>query len=163
MIKDGLAKRGEVHFVNKAGHTLFKGENITASRISGTPVYEKFDVSKTSSPSIWAYPEILPETMYAIPVLEQLPVAAPLKPSEVAMENTVIVFGPRADLAKLPFDVLLLSNVYGFFHVVEIAAPIKTRSRTHLCECDRRFALERQVGGSGEGAHGIPLRPAESL
>ncbi len=132
LIKDGLAKRGEVHFVKKGGHTIFKGENISASRISGDPVHEKFDVSKTSSPSVWAYPEILPKTMYAIPVLEQLPVAAPFDPAVTAMENTVIVFGPRTDLSKVPFDALFLSTVYGFFHVVGNRRSYQNKIRGHI-------------------------------
>lgn len=132
LIKDGLAKRGEVHFVEKGGHTVFKGENISASRISGTPVYENFDVAKTSSPSVWAYQEILPNRMYAIPVIEQLPVAAPFDPAKVAMENTVIVFGPRPEFSEVPFDVLLLSTIYGFFHVVGNRRSYQNKIRGHI-------------------------------
>jgi hypothetical protein len=132
LIKDGLAKRGEVHFVKKGGHTLFKGENISAARISGDPVYEHFDVAKTSSSSVWAYPEILPKTMYAIPVLEQLPVAAPFDPSVLAMENTVVVFGPRKELAKVPFDAVLLSNIYNYFHVVGNRRSYQNKIRGHI-------------------------------
>ena len=76
IIKDVFAKRGQINYVSKGGHTVYKGENITAARFSGNPVYEKFDVSKASSPSVWAYQHILPPTMYAIPVIEQVPVRA---------------------------------------------------------------------------------------
>jgi hypothetical protein len=132
LIKDGFAKRGQVHFLKKGGHTVFKGENISASHISGEPVHTKFDVSKTSSPSIWAYPEILSHEMFAIPIIEQVPVAAPFNPATVAMENTVVLFGPRDDLASVPFDVLLLSNVYAFFHVVGNRRSYQNKIRGHI-------------------------------
>jgi hypothetical protein len=132
LIKDGLAKRGELHYLPKGGHTVFKGENISAARFSGDPVHVKFDVSKTSSPSVWAYPSILPTVMYGIPVIEQVPVAAPFDPRKIAVENTVIVFGPRADLADVPFDAVLLSTVYVYFHVIGNRRSYQNKIRGHI-------------------------------
>jgi hypothetical protein len=132
LIKDGLAKRGQLHYIPNGGHTVYKGEHITAARISGEPVHENFDVSKASTPSVWAYQEILPERMYAIPVLEQVPVAAPFDPSITALENTVVVFGPRPDLAAVPFDAVLLSTVYSYFHVIGGRRSYQNKIRGHI-------------------------------
>jgi N-6 DNA Methylase len=132
LIRDGLAKRGELHYLSKGGHTVFKGENITAARFSGDPVHIRFDVSKASSPSVWAYQDLLPATMYAIPVLEQVPVAAPFDPRKVAVENTVIVFGPRKDLAAVPFDAVLLSTIYSYFHVIGARRSYQNKIRGHI-------------------------------
>lgn len=132
LIRDGLAKRGEIHTLSKGGHSVFKGENITAARITGAPVHVNFDVSKTSSPSVWAYPDILPKTMFAIPVLEQVPVAAPFDPLTTALENTVIVFGPRADLADVPFDAVMLSTVYAYYHVIGGRRSYQNKIRGHI-------------------------------
>ena len=132
LIKDGFAKRGELHYLPKGGHTVYKGENITAARFSGAPVYEKFDVLKASSPSVWAHQDILPDTMYAIPIIEQVPVAAPFDPRVVAVENTVVVFGPRPDLTDVPFDAVLLSTVYSFFHVIGGRRSYQNKIRGHI-------------------------------
>jgi hypothetical protein len=132
LIKDGLAKRGQLHYIPNGGHTVYKGEHITAARISGEPVHENFDVSKASTPSVWAYQEILPERMYAIPVLEQVPVAAPFDPSITALENTVVLFGPRPDLAAVPFDAVLLSTVYSYFHVIGGRRSYQNKIRGHI-------------------------------
>jgi len=39
---------------------------------------------------------------------------------------------PRSDLAKVPFDALLLSNVYGFFHVVGNRRSYQNKIRGHI-------------------------------
>jgi hypothetical protein len=96
---------------------VYKGENITAARFTGSPTYENLDVLKASSPSIWIQ-NILPATLYAIPLIEQVPVAAAFNPAEIAVLNTVVVFGPRSDLTAVPFDAVLLSNLYSFFYVL---------------------------------------------
>jgi hypothetical protein len=132
LIKDGFAKRGELHYVPGGGHTVYKGENVTAARFSGDPIHVNFDVSKASSPSVWAFPEILPSTMYAIPVIEQVPVAAPFDPSKIALENTVTVFAPRADLSEVPFDAVLLSTIYSYYHVIGGRRSYQNKIRGHI-------------------------------
>ena len=132
LIRYGIAMRRQVHHVATGGHTVFKGENISAAMFTGTPTYENLDVSKASSPSIWAFPEILPPLLYAIPLIEQVPVAAPFNPAEVAVLNTVVVFGPRKDLVHVPFDAVLLSNVYAWFYVVAGRRSYMNKIRSHI-------------------------------
>jgi hypothetical protein len=132
LIKDGLAKRGELNYLPKGGHTIYKGENITATRFSGDPVQLNFDVSKASSPSVWAYQSILPSIMYGIPIIEQVPVAAPFDPKTIAVENTVVVFAPRDDLVSVPFDIILLSTIYAYFHVIGGRRSYQNKIRGHI-------------------------------
>lgn len=118
LIRYGIALRGKVHHIPGGGHTVFKGENIAAAGFVGEPVYQNLDVSKADSPSIWAYQHILPKTLYAIPRIEQVPVAAAFDPKTTTVLNTVVVMGPRKDLVDVPFDAVLLSRIYSYFYVL---------------------------------------------
>ncbi|MPZ36326.1 MAG: N-6 DNA methylase [Rhodospirillales bacterium] len=132
LIRYGLATRREVHTVAGGGHTVFKGENITAARFTGSPTYEHLDVLKASSPSIWSFQSILPPTLYALPLIEQVPVAAPFNPATVAVLNTVVVFGPRPDLTTVPFDAVLLSSIYSYFYVLTGRRSFQNKIRSHI-------------------------------
>ena len=132
LIRHGLATRREVHTVPGGGHTVYKGENITAARFTGSPTYENLDVLKASSPSVWSFQYILPATLYAIPLIEQVPVAAAFNPAEIAVLNTVVVVGPRTDLTAVPFDAVLLSNLYSFFYVLAGRRSFQNKIRSHI-------------------------------
>ena len=132
LIRYGLATRREVHTAAGAGHTVFKGENVTAARFSGSPTHVGLDVMRASSPSVWAYQHILPPRMYAMPLIEQVPVAAPFDPALVAVLNTVVVFGPRTDLVDVPFDAVLLSSVYSWFYVTAGRRSFMNKVRSHI-------------------------------
>lgn len=132
LIKDGFAKRGKVRHIPSGGYTTYKGENISTSMFTGDPVDTNFDVENTSSASVWANPQILPDTVYAIPVMETVPVAAPFNPHEVAIENTGVVLAPAPEFAEVPFDTLLVSTVYGFFHMVGNRRSFQNKLRNHI-------------------------------
>ena len=114
LIRYGLAQRGR-GTTSDQGLPLWKGENIRSVGLVGSAAFERIDVGTVSSPSIWAYPFILPNTMYALPLIEQVACAAPFHPAQAAMLNTVVVFGPRKDLSDFPFDALLISRVFGYY------------------------------------------------
>lgn len=132
LIKDGARLRGQVVAANGAGLDVYKGENITASRFTGDPVHRGLDITKASAPSIWAYANILPEVVYALPTIERVPVAAPFNPHHVAVLNTCAVFAPRPDLSDVPFDVVLLSRVYSWFYVVAGRRSFLNKLRSHI-------------------------------
>ncbi len=132
MIKDGFAKRGNVHFLKEGGYTTYKGENISTAMLNGDPVMMNLDVSRTSSASVWSQPDILPPVAYALPIIERVPVAAPFNPKTVAVENTAVVFAPRVELASVPFDALLVSHVYGFFHILANRRSFQNKLRNHI-------------------------------
>ena len=131
LIRYGLALRGQRQTI-QPGLTLWKGENIRAGSLTGEPTFENVDVQSVNSPSVWAYPQILPRAMFALPLIEQIPCAAPFDPSTVAMLNTVIVFGPRKDLEEFPFDVLLVSRVFGYYSIQYLRASFMNKLRSHL-------------------------------
>ena len=131
LIRDGIARRGQGG-ISDAGFSLWKGENIRAGGLTGEPAFMHANVLDTSSPSVWAYPQVLPNTMYALPIIEQIPCAAPFDPRKDAMLNTVVVFGPRSDLAALPFDILLLSRCYGYYSILNLRASYMNKLRSHL-------------------------------
>jgi hypothetical protein len=131
LIRYGLALRGK-YAQTPTGLSLFKGENIRTGGLTGEPAFEQIAVATVSSPSVWAYPHILPETMYAVPLIEQIPCAAPFNPREIAMLNTVIVMGPRDNLEGFPFDVLLASRIYGFYSISSLRASYMNKLRSHL-------------------------------
>src|SRR4029077_16652273 len=64
---------------------------VAISSFGGSPTYKNLDALKTSSPSIWYFQNILPPPLYALPLIEQVPVAAAFNPEKVAVLNTVLV------------------------------------------------------------------------
>ncbi len=131
LIRYGLAQRGR-GTTSDRGLPLWKGENIRSSGLAGSPAFERVDVGSVSSPSVWAYPDILPQTMYALPLIEQTACAAPFDPARAAMLNTVVVFGPRADLAMFPFDALLLSRMFGYYSILNLRSSYLDKLRSHI-------------------------------
>jgi hypothetical protein len=189
LIRYGIATRRQVHTLPTGGHTVFKGENITAARFSGSATYTNLDVLRVSSPSIWSFQHILPPRLYALPLIEQVPVAAPFNPAEIAVLNTVVVFGPRIDLVHVPFEAVLLSNVYSWFYVIAGRRSFMNKVRSHIYPtavaelpwndaiaahateldaardkllelCKRRY---EQVEGLKQAAAGLGLRPLREV
>jgi len=70
-------------------------------------------------------------------------VAAAFNPAEIAVLNTVVVFGPRSDLTAVPFDAVLLSNLYSFFYVLAGRRSFQNKiSQSYLSHGGRRAAVE---------------------
>ena len=131
LIRYGVARRGKGDAATP-GHRLWKGENVRTGSLAGAPAFGNIDVATVDSPGVWAYPEILPKVMYALPLIEQIACAAPFDPSADAMLNTVSVFAPRHDLADFPFDVLLVSRIFGFYSILELRTSYMNKLRSHL-------------------------------
>jgi hypothetical protein len=132
LIKDGARLRGKVVSAANGGLDIYKGENITASRFTGDPVHRGLDIAQASAPSVWAYEDILPDVVYALPTIERVPVAAPFNPHKIAVLNTCNVFAPRSDLVNVPFDALLLSRVYSWFYVIAGRRSFLNKLRSHI-------------------------------
>lgn len=131
LIKYGIALRGQLSHSDQ-GLDLFKGENIRTGSLVGEPVHRRVDVTAASSPSVWAYPQILPPRMFAFPLIEQVPCAAAFDPTQQAMLNTVTVFGPRDDLVDFPFDVLVISRIYSFYYILALRRSFMNKLRSHM-------------------------------
>jgi hypothetical protein len=70
--------------------------------------------------------------MWALPILTQVPCAAPFDPTQAAVLNTVTVFGPRDDLLDFPFDLALTSRIYGWYTLLSLRSSYQNMLRGHL-------------------------------
>lgn len=70
--------------------------------------------------------------MWCLPIIEQVPCAAPFDPKRVAITNTATIFGPRPDLADFPFDLLLTSRIYGWLTLLSLRSSYQNKLRSHL-------------------------------
>lgn len=132
MIGDGIARRGRGEEGKAGGHDIYKGENIRTGGLVGDPVFRQLDVASVSTQSFWRFPAILPARMWCLPVIEQVPCAAPFDPKRVAITNTATIFGPRPDLADFPFDLLLTSRIYGWITLLSLRSSYQNKLRSHL-------------------------------
>ena len=132
MISDGVARRGTGTERSPGGLDIYKGENIRTGDLVGKPVFTGLDVQNLSTPSVWRFPDILPDRMWCLPILEQVPCAAPLDPKTQAVTNTATVFGPRPDLEAFPFDLLLTSRIYGWITLLSLRSSYQNKLRGHL-------------------------------
>ena len=131
LIRYGAALRG-ADVSTPDGLKLWKGENIRSGSLAGAPINASVDITAANSASIWAHPELLTGAMFALPLIEQIPCAAPFDPRLNAMLNTVILFGPRDDLADFPFDTLLGSRIYGYYSILSLRSSYMNKLRSHL-------------------------------
>lgn len=127
----GVTRRGKGK-TTCPGHTLWKGENVRTGSLIGNPPFTTVDLDSLDATRIWSYPEILPDVMFAFPRIEQIPCAAPFNPKTDAFLDTVIVFGPRDDLARFPFDVIFASRIYGFYSIVNLRSPYMNKLRSDI-------------------------------
>ncbi|MXO48930.1 N-6 DNA methylase [Erythrobacter vulgaris] len=134
MISDGVARRGTGSENNPDGVDIYKGENIRTAGLVGAPVFRGLDAENLSTPSFWreGLRELLSSRVWCLPILEQIPVAAPLDPKTQAVTNTATVFVPRPDLEKFPFDLLLTSRLYGWVTLLSLRASYQDMLRSHL-------------------------------
>lgn len=132
MIGDGVARRGTGIENATNGLDIYKGENIRTGGLVGNPQFTSMDVWNLSTPSFWKMPALLPSRMWCLPILEQVPCAAPFDPKAVAVTNTATVFGPRPDLESFPFDLLLTSRIYGWITLLSLRSSYQDMLRNHM-------------------------------
>jgi len=132
MITDGVARRNTGTENATDGLDVYKGENIRTGSLVGLPAFRKLDVWNLSTASLWKMRDILPHTMWCLPVIEQVPCAAPFDPAELAVTNTATIFGPRDDLEGFPFDMLLTSRIYGWYTLLSLRSSYLNKLRSHM-------------------------------
>lgn len=113
----GLAFRGKKAQA-AAGLDVFKGENIVATEVQGEPALTGVDLAGVDDPGPWRYANILPDRAYAVARVAHCPNAAPFNPHCTVFTNTATVYFPRTDLTGVPFDLLLLSDIYVWFYAL---------------------------------------------
>ena len=134
MITYGAARRGTGSEGSPNGLDVYKGENIRTAGIVGTPVFQKLDVWNLSSPSVWhnELRNLLPDQMWCLPKIEQVPVAAPFDPKTTAIMNSATVIGLRPDLESFPLDILLTSRVYGWITLLSLRSSYQDMLRSDM-------------------------------
>ena len=132
MITYGAARRSKGAENSPNGLDVYKGENIRTGGLAGDPVFLKLDVWNLSSPSVWRFPHILPDRMWCVPKIEQVPCAAPFDPKTTAIMNTATIFGPRPDLEEFPFDLLLTSRIYGWYMLLSLRSSYQNKLRSDM-------------------------------
>jgi len=122
MLAGGIAFRNHKP-TSSTGLDIYKGENILAGAIQGTPVETNIDVSAMGKPyksdsSLWRYLDILPDKGLAVARMAHCPNGVTFNPKTMAFMNTATIFFPKNNLANFPFDLLLLSNIYVYFYAL---------------------------------------------
>lgn len=131
MLNRGIVFRGKKHQTNQ-GLDVYKAENIIATTLQGDPALPHCNVIQADDPSLWRFAKILPPHGYAVAQVAHCPNAVVFDPRQVAFTDTVTVFFPRDDLHDVPFDLLLLSNIYVWFYALGTRMGILDTFRSHI-------------------------------
>jgi hypothetical protein len=138
MIAGGVAFRG-----NKSqcagGIDVFKGENIIATELQGEPALTDADFDKIDDVSLWRFRDIHPARGLAVAQMAHCPNGVMFDPAAEAFTNTATILLPRNELAHVPFDLLLLSNVYVWFYALGARMGVLRTQRSHVYPTNLAF------------------------
>ncbi len=67
------------------------------------------------------------------------PNAVQFDPKKIAFTDTATVFGPRDDLAEMPFDLLFLSRVYRYYYALACRMSYLNMNRSHIYPANLRL------------------------
>lgn len=138
MIAGGVAFRG-----NKAqragGIDVFKGENIIAAELQGEPALTDADFDQIDDVSLWRFRNIHPARGLAVAQMAHCPNGVMFNPATQAFTNTATILLPRDEFAHVPFDLLLLSNVYVWFYALGARMGVLRTQRSHVYPTNLAF------------------------
>jgi SAM-dependent methyltransferase len=133
LISTGIAFRATRQSASGSGvHDIYKGENIVATELQGEPSIRRCDPASAEAPYIWQYASVLPHTAYAMAQMAHCPNAVRFDPALVAFTNTATIFIPDDRAVAVPFDLLLLSDVYVWFYALGARMGILRTCRSHI-------------------------------
>lgn len=133
MIGTGLAWRGARADAEPGqGVPVYKGENILAGGLHGDPEHRNANIAAADDLGLFRLGSILPSRIYAVAQIERCPNAAPFDPAAMAFTNTATLFGPRSDLANVPFDLIFASRVYRYFYALAGRMSYLNLMRSHI-------------------------------
>ncbi len=119
MVSRGIVFAGRKEYApSGSGHTVYKAENILTGEIFGDPQDTGVNIGAARNRYLFEFMDILPERMWAVARISTCPNAVSFDPRTIAFTDTATIFAPRADLANVPFDLLLVSRVYRYFFVI---------------------------------------------
>jgi hypothetical protein len=114
------------------GHDVYKGENIIATEIQGEAAIRGCDPAKAEAAYIWQYASVLPHYAYALAQMAHCPNAVRFDPTEIAFTNTATIFIPDERASEVPFDLLLMSDVYVWFYALAARMGVLRTCRSHI-------------------------------
>jgi hypothetical protein len=133
MLTRGFVFRGQKETsTNGTGLAVYKGENIIAGELQGSPSLEDCDVALASDASLWRYRDILPNNGFAIAQVAHAPNAVRFDPGKVAFTDTATIFIPTERASQVPFDLIFLSNIYVFFAALAARMGVLRQCRSHM-------------------------------
>ncbi|HOR79030.1 MAG TPA: hypothetical protein PLG04_09630, partial [Anaerolineaceae bacterium] len=131
MIAGGVAFRGGKSQSDK-GVDVYKGENIIATQLQGSPAIASADMACIDDLSIWRYKNIHPARGLAVAQVAHCPNGLMFDPAEVVFTNTATILMPHDDHAEVPLDLILMSNVYVWFYALAARMGILRTFRSHI-------------------------------
>ncbi len=138
MIAGGVAFRGS-KAQRKNGINVFKGENIIAAELQGDPALASADFGKIDDVSLWRVADIHPAVGLAVAQVAHCPNGVLFDPMKAAFTNTATILMPCDDLAKAPFDLLLMSNIYVWFYALAARMGVLDTQRSHIYPTNLAF------------------------
>jgi hypothetical protein len=138
MIAGGVAFRGS-KAQRPGGIDVYKGENIIATELQGDPALSEADFDQIDDVSLWRYKDIHPAKGLAVAAVAHCPNGVLFDPATQAFTNTATILLPRDSLTHVPFDLLLLSNVYVWFYAIGARMGILRTLRSHLYPTNLAF------------------------
>ncbi len=140
MVSRGIVFAGRKEYASVgAGHTIYKAENILAAAIFGEPQDTGVNISAARNRYLFEFTNILPERLWAVAMISTCPNAVAFDPRKVAFTDTATIFGPRADLANLPFDLLFISRIYRYFYALAGRMSFLDMMRSHVYPTNLRL------------------------
>jgi hypothetical protein len=138
MIGGGIAFRGTKP-QSDTGIDVYKGENIVATELQGAPALTQADLSLVDDKSLWRYSDILPRQGLAVARVAHCPNGVMFDPMTVAFTNTATLLFPRHDCRDVPFDLILMSNIYVWFYALAARMGILRTLRSDVYPTNLAF------------------------
>lgn len=138
MIAGGVAFRGSKPQCAD-GIDIYKGENIVAAELQGAAALANADLSRIDDISLWKYRNIHPARGLAVARVAHCPNGVIFDSAKIAFTNTATIMFPRDDLIGIPFDLLLMSNVYVWFYALAARMGILRTLRSDLYPTNLAF------------------------
>ncbi|MCK9228956.1 MAG: SAM-dependent methyltransferase [Syntrophorhabdaceae bacterium] len=123
LLRRGCVFRGKKEKASDTGgegFDVFKGENISACVIEGDPQDTGIDVDSVDDASLWRFRTALPEKGYAFLRICSSPTCVSFDPSKMIFMDTSTLFFPGDRYREFPFDLLILSRIYRYYHGVAL-------------------------------------------
>ena len=138
LIGGGIAFRGAKP-QGVGGVDVYKGENIVAAELQGSPALTSTDLDQVDDISLWRYKSIHPSSGLAVARVAHCPNGVIFDPAKVAFTNTATILLPRDELVTVPFDLLLMSNVYVWFYALAARMGILRTLRSDVYPTNLAF------------------------